>query len=562
MPLKYKIEPPISSICEVLNSLEKENLLIKNDPCIRKNDQSIEICINSKELNKFFENNNEYKKNSFIYIARVGAKFDGHILAEKILSSGNFFIGKIENIQLIAQKNNQPSDWFLKVASHQNFISVNDVEKSIDILFEKLFKINHDQFNTIAVTGTNGKTSVVQICSQILELLTKEKNVRIGTLGVQIGEETLEVSHVTTPDYPSLLHILNLSQKNNIHKIIMEATSHGLIENRLGNWKVDTAIFTNLTQDHLDYHGTMENYRNAKLKLFHYYLKENGFAIICTNNLDWEIFAKTAVGMKRKLIGVGYENCSTYFLKTFSPYFESIYYLSITDQKSSLLGVSGTLKLQNQLTTLEKTVFYAPLIGDFQFDNLLCAMGVAFSEGFSIHEISQKLINIKNIPGRLEIINLNKNQKNKFPTVLVDYAHSPDALEKAIQVCNNILSQEGQGKLITVFGCGGERDKSKRPIMGKIASTLSDRVIITSDNPRREEPSKIIDDIFTGITNKDKCLREVDRKKAIELAIHSGKQFDLILVAGKGHEDYQIIGETKFPFSDAQIALSVLREEN
>ncbi len=562
MPLKYKIEPPVTSIYEVLNSLKKEKLLVNCSQSISKNDQSLVIFINSKELDKFIDKVNKYKKKPILYIARVGARFDGHILAEKVLFSGNYFIGITENIKLIAQKNNFHEDWIDKITSHPNFISINNIEKAICCLFEKSFKINIDEFNTIAVTGTNGKTSVVQICSQILELLTKEKNIRIGTLGIQIGDETLETSHVTTPDYPSLLQILNLSQKNNIYNIIMEATSHGLNENRLGNWKIDTAIFTNLTQDHLDYHITMENYRNAKLKLFNHYLKEDGNAIICTNNSDWEIFVQNAVGSNRKLIGVGYENCSKYFLKTYQSQFKSIYYLSIAEQKSSLFGVSGTLKLENQSEILEKSEFNAPLIGDFQFDNLLCSIGAIFSKGYSVYEISKKLGNIKNIPGRLEIITLNKKQNNKFPTILVDYAHSPDSLKKAIQVCKNILSHEGRGKLITVFGCGGERDKSKRPIMGKIASTLSDEVIVTSDNPRKEEPGKIIDDIFSGITYNNKCLREIDRKKAIELAIHSGKQFDLILVAGKGHEDYQIIGETKFPFSDAQIALSVLREEN
>ena len=562
MSLKYKIEPPIASIYEVIKALIKENLFINNCHSIPKSNYPLQIIINSKELELFIEKDNNYRNNSFIYIARVGAKFDGHSLAEKVIFSGNFFIGNTENIRLFAQKNNKPDGWFHKITSHQNFIPVNNIEKTISIILEQSFKINNDEFSTIAVTGTNGKTSVVQICSQLLELLTKEKNTRIGTLGIQISEETLEASHVTTPDYPSLLHILNLCQKNNIHKIIMEATSHGLIENRLGNWKINTAIFTNLTQDHLDYHGTMENYREAKLKLFSHYLKNDGYAIICTNNLDWETFALKAAGANRKLIGVGYENCSEYFLKTYQQHFESIFYISLSNTKSSLLGVSGTIELQNHLKILEKTEFNASLIGDFQFDNLLCSIGAIFSEGYSIHEISEKIKYIKNIPGRLEIINLNNKQNRKFPTVLVDYAHTPDALEKAIQVCKNVLNHEGQGKLITVFGCGGERDKSKRPLMGKIASTLSDEVIVTSDNPRREEPSKIIDDIFTGITCNNKCLREIDRKKAIELAIHSGKQFDLILVAGKGHEDYQIIGETKFPFSDAQIALSVLCEEN
>ncbi|APJ02462.1 UDP-N-acetylmuramoyl-L-alanyl-D-glutamate--2,6-diaminopimelate ligase [Silvanigrella aquatica] len=560
MSLPLKLELPLISLKEVIVIFEQFNLIIKNKPSLSKNTKKFNLIINSKDLNSYSEKKNEYKKNSFIYIARAGKKFDGHLLAEDILNSDNYIIGNPENIKILAFKHNYSNEKIDFILSHENFIPVHNIEKSIYILLENQFKIEKNNFFSIGVTGTNGKTSVVQICSQILSILSNNTNVRIGTLGIQFGSETLEGSHVTTPDYPSLLQILNLSQINNISDIIMEVTSHGLMENRLGNWSIDAAIFTNLTQDHLDYHGNMENYRNAKLKLFTEILKETGTAIICTHNSEWKEFAQKAAGSQRKLIGVGFEDNAEHFISLFDKKYKSLYYISITNQKSSLSGVSGVLRLQNQLQTIETAEFHAAIIGEFQFDNLLCAIAACLSKGYSLREISQTLKHIKNIPGRLEIIH--SNNKNKSPTVLIDYAHSPDALEKAIQVCKKVLNQEGRGKLITVFGCGGDRDKTKRSLMGQIASSLSDEVIITSDNPRTEEPNKIIDDIFAGIVNQNHCKREVDRKKAIQLAIHSANKFDLILVAGKGHEDYQIIGNTKYPFSDAQIALSILHGEN
>lgn len=562
MSLISELVPPKITIPNLLQILKKKELILNKNHDIYTINHPLEIIINSNNLNKFIETENGYKNNSFIYIARVGAKFDGHFLADTILKTNNYFIGNPENINLIAQKSNFSDDWTKKIISNKYFIPVNNIEESIGILFEYALNINKSKIHTIAVTGTNGKTSVVQICSQILKLLTNKKNTKIGTLGIEIGEVKLKSSHITTPDYPSFLEILNLSEKNNIQNVIMEATSHGLIENRLGNWKVDTAIFTNLTQDHLDYHGTIEEYKSAKMKLFQNYLKEDGNAVICTNNSDWELFTKISIGSKRKIIGVGHEKYSNYFLKTYQKYFQTTYYLSITDSKSSLTGISGNLKLQDHSNIMENTFFSAPLIGDFQIDNLSCAIGALICEGYTITEISKILKKINNIPGRLEIINKHIKKKNKNPTVLIDYAHTPDALNKVLHICKNVLKNEGQGKLITVFGCGGNRDKLKRPLMGKIASILSDTVVVTSDNPRNEEPNKIIDDIFEGISGNKNCLRELDRKKAIELAIHSGGQFDLILVAGKGHEDYQIIGEKKFPFSDAKIALSVLRKEN
>jgi UDP-N-acetylmuramoyl-L-alanyl-D-glutamate--2,6-diaminopimelate ligase len=193
----------------------------------------------------------------------------------------------------------------------------------------------------------------------------------------------------------------------------------------------------------------------------------------------------------------------------------------------------------------------------------LCAIAAILSFGFSLQEIVQKALKgVLPIPGRLERVEPQGPHIHKLrnlPTVLIDYAHTPDALEKAIKICKLILAQRQQGKLLTVFGCGGDRDKDKRPLMGKLACELSDVVIVTSDNPRSEDPLKIIEEIC--VVDAAHCFREADRKKAIELAIKLGKKFDLILIAGKGHEDYQIIGDLKYPFSDAKIASQALFKE-
>lgn len=234
-------------------------------------------------------------------------------------------------------------------------------------------------------------------------------------------------------------------------------------------------------------------------------------------------------------------------------------------QKSDLTGISGELFFKNQNGEILKNASYkCPLLGEFQQENILCSIGIILALGFSLENACGALEYIKNIPGRLELIKSNhlKNTPSQKspPNVIIDYAHTPDALEKSILACKKLLPFEG--KIITVFGCGGDRDSSKRAVMGKIASQLSDFVIVTSDNPRTEDPDKIIQDIFMGIDKKQYCKRQKDRKDAIINAIESANENDLVLIAGKGHEDYQIIGEIKYPFSDKNIVQKILNRES
>ncbi len=540
------------------------NLEILNKITNKKNSnhqiENLEVIINSKQLHKYKKNSNTYLENSFVYFARVGNKFDGNSLVEEIINSKNFFISTKKNISTYAIKNKLSDEYINRIMSSQYFLTVDNIEESLNKALEIIYNFKKDYLHTIAVTGTNGKTSTVQICSQLYENPSNDNSLRIGTLGLQIKEQVIESSHVTTPDYPSFLQILNYCYKNNISQIIMETTSHGLEENRINNWAVDIAVFTNLTQDHLDFHGTMEAYRNAKLKLFTTHLKTSGCAIICLNNEEWPYFCEASISPSRTLIAIGLPEQAKNIFKKYNNQFKKIYSLEIHESKSTLSGITAIINYKDSDNIISEFKFETPLIGEFQLYNILCAIAAMIYKGFSPEKIAQNLLTLKNIPGRLEVIK--SQHSKKFPTVLIDYAHSPDALEKAILVCKEILVKENKGKLVTVFGCGGDRDKTKRALMGEIAAKLSDRVIVTSDNPRTEDPNKIIDDIFSGIRyNVDKCTREIDRKKAIELAIQSSCEFDLVLVAGKGHEDYQIIGEKKYPFSDSLIAKSLLTEE-
>ncbi|BBH51653.1 UDP-N-acetylmuramoyl-L-alanyl-D-glutamate--2,6-diaminopimelate ligase [Fluviispira sanaruensis] len=562
MSLKFKLSHPKISMHDIFMIKELKDILISHKKDYISNSKC-EIFLNSVDAENYLKIQPHAREPHFIYIARRGNRFNGNIFAEKILESGNIFIGNPKFIYELKELLNQTDEWVEGILSNPRFIAVNNIELSINYIIEYAYNLDKSKFQSIGITGTNGKTSVTQITGQIFEQLSHKDVLKIGTLGMQIGEDKFPGSHVTTPDYPTLLSIINAIDKININKIIMETTSHGLKENRLGNWKVDTAVFTNLTQDHLDYHKTMLDYKESKEKLFSQYLKEDGTAIICTQNDNWTSFVENSFNKKRTLIGVGNSLLCESFINSYKSYFNKTLYLYVKDKKSTLNGISGIFCLDSDyMNKTRELKFHCPLIGDFQFENILSSIACAISFQFDLDEIISSLKNIKNIPGRLEVVNTsNDNSNNNLPTVLIDYAHTPDALEKAILVCKNILKSENKGKIITVFGCGGDRDKSKRPLMGKISSEMSDITIITSDNPRTENPEKIIEDIYCGVIDKVKCLKIIDRKSAIESAIQQGNANDLILVAGKGHEDYQIIGETKHPFSDALIARSVLSKE-
>jgi UDP-N-acetylmuramoyl-L-alanyl-D-glutamate--2,6-diaminopimelate ligase len=554
------------NIKKAIQILTEKNLLsyISNSIHQISNDCEVRIFYHSRDVEDFLNSSSivpfiQSPIPNFIYIARSGKTFDGHFLAEKVLHSKNIFIGNINR----TQENIDNID----LLKQNYFIGVKNLEEALNSLLKEAYGLDLSTFTFIGVTGTNGKTSVVQISGQMLESLYKNHVLKIGTLGMEIGDQKLAGSHVTTPDFSAFISILDSAHKQNVNKVVMEITSHGLKENRLADLKIDVGVFTNLTQDHIDFHGSMEDYRLSKEKLFTCLLSENGTAIININNQEYPHFIKAASGQKRSLILVGDANSFCSISKDFFTQFASIRYLelSVEHQKADLTGISGDLSFKSQNgEILEQHSYKCPLLGEFQQENVLCAIGIILALGFSLENACRVLNHIKNIPGRLELIKSTYGEgiasKKSLPNVIIDYAHTPDALEKSILACKKLLSSNG--KIITVFGCGGDRDPSKRAMMGKIASQLSDFVIVTSDNPRKEDPDKIIHDIFMGIDKKRHCKKQKDRKNAIIDAIKNANGNDLVLVAGKGHENYQIIGEIKYPFSDENIVQKILDGES
>ena len=371
-------------------------------------------------------------------------------------------------------------------------------------------KIKH--IKLIGMTGTNGKTTTCYLIYQALNKL----NIRcayIGTLGFFLPNKKIDTTN-TTPNLYELYNMLITCKENNIEYVVMEVSSQGLDMGRVNTLKFDYVIFSNLTQDHLDYHKTMDNYLNCKLKLFKM-LKSNGVALV---NSD--------------------DKYSSYFM---------------FNKNTITYGSSGNYKISNIISTLDGTsfklnnkLFNTKLIGDYNIYNL------------SIVIIILKLLNIENInsiisdlaapPGRMEIIKYNTNN------IIIDYAHTPDAVYKII----NEVSKIKHNRIITIIGCGGNRDKTKRPIMGNISTSLSDFCIFTTDNPRYENKVKILNDIVCKLDNKNyKIIKS--RKKAIKIGIHMLKKNDILLLLGKGHEDYQIIKDKKIHFSDQEIVKSYIR---
>ncbi|MBX9703539.1 MAG: UDP-N-acetylmuramoyl-L-alanyl-D-glutamate--2,6-diaminopimelate ligase [Silvanigrellaceae bacterium] len=516
----------------------------------------VKILYNSKNVEEFLKEEVKSKKPFFVYFARKGQHFDGHSLAEKVLSSGNIFVGNSDDLKHYAEQKNYPQEWSKAIAEHPFFLSVNNVEYALKLVLKTTAQLSEDSFLSIAVTGTNGKTSTTQITSQIIETLLPKLVLKIGTLGIQIGKETMPGSHVTTPDYPTFLSCLKSAYEKNIRHVVFEASSHGLKENRMGDWLVDIAIFTNLTQDHLDYHKTFEDYRNSKQLLFTNHLKREGTAVLSTNNQEWISFATKAALPTRHVIGVGSPQNKQSFFKQVSGKFKSTRYLAYYDLNLSKQGISGIFQLENEEKVISHSAYCAPLLGQFQHENLACSVAACIAMDFLLPSVTSTLPCLTTISGRLEKVEPCEEKKSHKPLVIVDHAHSPDALEKSLCSCKELLQKNG--KLFCVFGCGGDRDKMKRPTMGKIAVTFSDLAFVTSDNPRSEDGAKIIDEILSGIDDKTKVVSVIDRKEAITLAIHRATDNDIVLIAGKGSEKYQIIGTEKLPFSDYDVAKTAL----
>jgi MurE/MurF fusion protein len=457
---------------------------------------------------------NQVKKN-YIFFAIKGNRIDGN----------NFISSAIHNgAKIIITEN--------KIEGIKNGILYIKVKNVRILLAEISFKIyNKVPKNIIAVTGTNGKSSIADFYYQILNLNNK-KVASVGTLGVKSKNYKINLSN-TTIDPIKLGKILNNLKKQNVNNVIMEASSHGLDQNRLDGLFFNTGIFTNLSQDHLDYHKNLYHYLNAKLYLFKNLIKKNGNVITDEKIPEFKKIKKIVLNKKLNLYSLFDKKNNFQFLS------------HAFDGEAQLLKIRHNNSIHN---------IKLNLIGKIQLKNILMAIIASIKSNIKIKKIFKVIPKIKPVDGRFERIGRIKNKSK----VILDYAHTPDALKTCLI---NLKEQFPGHKISLVFGCGGNRDQDKRAKMGKIADIFSDKIYLTDDNPRLEQPSKIRKDIKKGI-KKQKVLEFPNRAKAILEAINQLNTGEILLVAGKGHETVQEIGVRKVFFSDKKIILGAIKIKN
>lgn len=504
-----------------------------------------------------------------LFIARQTEKFDSHLHIEKLLNEGHIVIAQWDCLVAMHAQKGAPLNptWMEQVISHPHLLCVKNTEFARNLLIQTASQLRSQEWTSLAITGTNGKTSTTQITSTMLEKLSQKDVLKIGTLGICVGSHAWDNPYPTQPDFPGLLAALRAAKTHfGCTQMVMEATSIGIAENRLGLWPIQCAAFLNLTQDHLDYHKTMENYLEAKLDLFRRHLDPSGQVIVNCDDASWQKAIRSAAGRSRFCVGFGKSYQKDNFFALTNSHFSGVRYLESSHQVTNLDGLKGqwTLWLDQQ-SCVGQAQYATSLLGEVQHENVSASAALMLSLGYPLNQIASVCHQLEAIPGRLErivsVAGVPSVQHNREPAVLVDYAHTPDALEKTLKTCRSLLMPKG--RLICVFGCGGDRDPTKRPIMGRLASELADHVWLTSDNPRTEEPNTIIRQIRDGIPSAQdsKITVQADRRAAIFEAIHNANTGDLVLIAGKGHEDYQIIGSTKYPFSDSGVARQALQSK-
>lgn len=411
-------------------------------------------------------------------------------------------------------------------------LEIDNLQDKLGLICQRFYNNPSAQMNIIAVTGTDGKTSVSQFIAQALKQLDLPCGV-FGTLGYGVYPNLDNASH-TTPDavrMHGLLHNLHMDDVNNA---VLEASSHGLSQGRLNGVDVDTAVFTNLGRDHMDYHDTIDDYFNSKRLLFQSPNLKN--AVI---NIDDE------AGMRLAREFSGQLNVITYSIKSNSINAHS--YIHAINIKY----VAGVVSFEID-SSWGNAIVATSLIGKFNISNLLAVLGSLIVSGVEFKSAVKVISNIQTVPGRMEFIVHNRNS----PAVIIDYAHTPQALINVLKV----LREHCAGKLWCVFGCGGNRDQGKRKLMAQAVEQYADVAVITDDNPRFEDPEEITNEIQSGFSSSSNYSLIHDRHKAIEFAIQNAGDEDVVLIAGKGHEAVQIIKHDYLPFDDKKIANAILEK--
>ncbi len=411
-------------------------------------------------------------------------------------------------------------------------LSIPDLQQQIGWIAQRFYYHPSEYINVIGVTGTDGKTSVSQFIAQAFHHLGTPCGV-IGTLGYGVYPKLQSATH-TTPDAIRTQSLLYSFNKQDVNNAVIEASSHGLKQGRLNGVDFNIAVFTNLSRDHLDYHATLEDYANAKRILFQ--MPNLQHAII---NIDDEFGCQLAGELAEKINLVTYSsnNCQQDFGS-----FICVKNVNFSDRKTNIEIASSW----------GDAAIATELYGKFNISNLLAALAVLLVDGYPFENAVKAIANVHTVPGRMERVTSN----NHAPTVIIDYAHTPQALSNVLQV----LREQCNGKLWCVFGCGGDRDPGKRKLMAHAVERYADCAIVTDDNPRTEDPNLITGDIISGFSNSAKYTLIHDRQEAIAHVINHATCKDTVLIAGKGHETYQIINNEYFPFDDKKIAQIFLND--
>lgn len=447
-----------------------------------------------------------------LFVCLKGSHFNAHDFIKEALNAGAtaFIVTEMNAYQELKEKNTAVA-------------LVTDGTEACWRVCKKIYENPSKNLKIAAVTGTNGKTTVAWLLKQTIGILG-QRSAYIGTLGAHIDNKPLK-TELTTPFPPELNRLLKQMVQDKVTYVTMEASSHALSQKRIDGIEIDVAIFTNLTQDHLDYHPNIEEYFSAKRRLFLELEQDVLPHAVC--NYD-DPFGRRILAEVKNTLSYGTSYCDLIGKPTKISFDE-------LQAEVTFGGITYHLK--------------APIGAAFNVLNCLAVIGTLITLGYDPKIAVESLSNINPPPGRFESIPTHSNYR-----VIVDYAHTPDALEKLLQSVKNLHPN----RILTVFGCGGDRDKTKRPIMASVAEKYSDLIFLTSDNPRTEDPNQIINDAINGIQNNNIVIVDPNRRTSIFNAIENAQDADVVVIAGKGHENYQIIGNVKEHFDDRECAAEAI----
>ena len=454
-----------------------------------------------------------------LFVAVKGERVDGHRFVAQAAQAGAAAIVAQEAVE----------------AGSLPFVKVADSRKALGFIGSSFYGDPSARLSMIGVTGTNGKTTTTYLCKALLEGIGRHVGL-IGTVAYQIGAETIPASH-TTPGALELQGLLMKMTRAGLNSVVMEVSSHALAMDRTAGCEYDAAVFTNLTQDHLDYHRTMEEYFQAKLRLFTGLGKGKKTGQRAIINMDDPRGAEIRAACRVPVWG--------YAVKSQADLKAERVHLSMNGSAFSAATPAGTFAVESRL------------VGEHNVYNLLGAIGVALHAGATCDQVREAVAKVINVPGRFERVSAGQDF-----TVVVDYAHTEDALVRLLTAAQALKSH----RIITLFGCGGDRDRGKRPKMGRAAVEYSDVVVLTSDNPRTEDPMAILREVEVGVREALQSRSHVeyhlvpDRREAIGMAVRLARTGDIVLIAGKGHEDYQIVGTKKVYFDDREAAREAIQQ--